>query len=83
MENKEIHKELSKIREENARVETKVDILIENNKKIDIIRDVAKEADKNSRYAHKRIDKIDKWMFALGSAVAIMIITAIINTVIK
>lgn len=83
MENKEIYEALSEIKERTASVETKVDRLVEDNKKIDSVKDMAKEAHESSKSAHKRIDKVDKWLFTIGSAVALALVAAVMNIIMK
>lgn len=83
MENKEIYEALSEIKERTASVETKVDRLVEDNKKIDSVKDMAKEAHESSKSAHKRIDKVDKWLFRIGSAVALALVAAVMNIIMK
>jgi len=77
-----INKSLSEIKERTASVETKVDIMLEDNKKVDEIKDIAVKARDSASSAHKRIDSIDKWMFAIGSTVILAIITAILSLII-
>lgn len=82
LDNKEIYKSLTEIKERTASVETKVDTLVEDNKRIESIKDIAVKARDSSSSAHKRIDSIDKWMFAIGSTVFLAIITAILSLII-
>lgn len=82
MENKEIYDALSEIKERTASVETKVDTLVEDNKKIESIKDIAVKANDRASSAHKRIDSIDKWMFAIGSTVILAIIAAVMSLII-
>lgn len=77
----EINKSLSEIKERTASVETKVDMVLKNERKIDNIKEVAYKARDSSSSAHKRIDTIDKWMFAIGSTVILAIITAVLGLV--
>jgi len=81
LDNKEIYKSLTEIKERTASVETKVDTLVDDNKKVDEIKDIAVKARDSSSSAHKRIDSIDKWMFAIGSTVILTIITAVLGIV--
>lgn len=82
MENDKVYEALSEIKERTARVETKVDNLAEDNKKIDSIKDIATGAASSVSSAHKRIDKIDKWMFAIGSTTLLAIVTAVLGLII-
>lgn len=78
----EINKNLSEVKERTASVETKVDLLLDQNKKLDDIKDIAVKARDSSSSAHKRIDSIDKWMFAIGSTVILAIIAAVLSLII-
>lgn len=82
MDNKDIYNTLAEIKERAARTEEKIDNLTENTKKLDRVNDIANSADRKADLANHRIDKIDKWMFAIGSASALAIIGALINLVI-
>ncbi len=77
----EINKSLSEIKERTARVETKVDSFMATNQKVDDIKDIAVKAKDSASSAHKRIDKIDKWMFALGSTLLTAIILAVLSLI--
>ena len=81
MDNKEIYKSLTEIKERTASVETKVDTLVDDNKKVDEIKDIAVKARDSASSAHKRVDNIDKWMFAIGSTLILAIITAVLGLV--
>jgi len=86
MDNKELrelYKVITDIKEDTASTRTTVNFLVEDNKRVDAIRDLAVNADNKADYANKRIDKIDKWIFAISSAIAIAIIGAILNLIIK
>ncbi len=72
---------LAEIRERTASVEAKVDMMLEDNKKIDAIKDIAVKARDSASSSHKRIDKIDKWMFAIGSTLLTTIIVAILGLI--
>lgn len=76
-----ISESLSEIKERTASVETKVDMMLKNEEKIDGIKDIAVKAKDSSSSAHKRIDKIDKWLFAIGSALIIAIMSAILGLI--
>lgn len=82
MEQKDIFNALSEIKERTASVETKVNTLIEENKKVDEVKEIAVDARNRSSSAHKRIDYIDKWMFAIGSTLILAIIGAILSLII-
>lgn len=77
----EINKALSEIKERTASVETKVDMVLKNDEKIDGIKDIASKARDSASSAHKRVDAIDKWMFAIGSTLILAIITAVLGLV--
>lgn len=77
-----ITESLSEIKERTVGVETKVDMLLKNNEKLDNIKEVAHKARDSASSAHKRVDKIDKWMFAIGSALILTIIGAVMGLVI-
>lgn len=82
MENDKVFETLSEIKERTARVETKVDGLAEDNKKLESVKDIAVKARDSASSAHKRVDKIDKWMFAIGSTLILGIVTAILGLII-
>lgn len=83
MSNDGIYDALSEIKERTASVETKVDIMLDNNKKIEDVKDIAVEARDKSKSAHRRLDRIDKWLYAIGSAVALAILGAILNLILN
>ena len=86
MDNKELrelYKMITDIKEDTASTRTTVDFLVEDNKRVEAIRDLAVNADNKADYANKRIDNINKWIFAINSAIAIAIIGAILNLIIK
>lgn len=74
---------ITDIKEDTASTRTTVDFLVEDNKKVDAIRDLAVNANNKADHANKRIDKIDKWLYAISSAIAIAIIGAMLNLIIK
>lgn len=76
-----VYETLSEIKERTASVETKVDIMLENNKKVDEIKDIAVKARNSASSSHKRIDKIDKWMFAIGSTLILGIIGMVLSLI--
>lgn len=80
---KELYKMITDIKEDTASTRTTVDFLVEDNKKVDAIRDLAVNANNKADHANKRIDKIDKWLYAISSAIAIAIIGAMLNLIIK
>ncbi len=80
-EYKEIHSTLSEIKERTASMEAKVDLMLDQTKKIDNVKDIAVKAKDSASSAHKRIDKIDKWMFALGSTLLTAIILAVLSLI--
>lgn len=77
-----ITESLSEIKERTASVETKIDIVLRNEEKIDTIKDIASKARDSASSAHKRVDNIDKWMFAIGSTLILAIISAVLSLVI-
>lgn len=83
MDNKEIYEVLSDVKERMASVETEVKNLVNSNSKIEEVKDVAAKAKDSSSSAHKRIDNIDKWMFAIGSTLILAIIGAILGLIIN
>ena len=86
MDNKELrelYKMITDIKEDTASTRTTVDFLVEDNKRVESIKDLAVCANNKADYANKRIDKIDKWIFAINSAIVIAIIGAILNLIIK
>ena len=86
MDNKELrelYKIITDIKEDTASTRTTVDFLLEDNKRVEAIKDLAVSANNKADHANKRIDKIDKWIFAISSAIAIAIIGAILNLIIK
>lgn len=72
---------LSEIKERTARVETKVDGLAEDNKKLESVKDIAVKANDRASSAHKRVDKINKWMFAIGSTLITTIVIAVLGLI--
>lgn len=78
----EINKALSEIKERTASVETKIDIVLKNEAKVDQAKSVASKALDSASSAHKRIDNIDKWMFAIGSTLILAIIGAVLSLII-
>lgn len=77
------------LKERTARIEEKVtyiseqmDDLRRTEKNVHEAISMAESADARARSAHKRIDHIDKWMFAIGSAVLTIIIGAVVGSVI-
>ena len=83
MSNDGIYEALSEIKERTASVETKVDMMLKNDEKIDEVKDIAVDARDKSKSAHRRLDRIDKWLYAIGSTAAIAIIGAILNLIIN
>ncbi len=81
MSNDGIYEALSEIKERTASVETKVDMMLDNNKKLDDVKDIATTARDKSNSAHRRLDRIDKWLYGIGSAVFLAIIGAILNLI--
>lgn len=82
MESRDVYEALSEIKERAARTEEKIDNLTENTKKIDLVRDIAKDADKKADLANHRLNSIDKWMFAVGSAAVLGLLGAAMNLII-
>ncbi len=76
-----ITESLSEIKERTASVETKIDIVLRNEEKIDVVKDIASKARDSASSAHKRVDNIDKWMFAIGSTLILAIISAVLGLV--
>ncbi|KOY81264.1 hemolysin XhlA family protein [Lysinibacillus macroides] len=72
---------LAEIRERVVRVETKVDTITQTTEKIDAVKDTAVKARDMASSAHKRIDKIDKWMYAIGSTLILAIVTAVLSLI--
>ena len=86
MDNKELrelYKMITDIKEDTASTRTTVDFLVEDNKRVEAIKDLAVSANNKADHANKRIDKIYKWINAITSAIAIAIIGAILNLIIK
>lgn len=77
-----ITESLSEIKERTASVETKIDIVLKNEEKLDGVKEVAHKSRDSASSAHKRIDKIDKWMFAIGSTLLTAILLAVMGLVI-
>lgn len=78
----EINQALSEIKERTASVETKVDMVLKNEEKIEEVKDIAVSARDNASSSHKRIDVIDKWMFAIGSTLILAIIASVMSLII-
>lgn len=83
MSNDGIYEALSEIKERTASVETKVDMMLKNDEKLDEVKDIAVDARDKSKSAHRRLDRIDKWLYAIGSTAAIAIVGAILNLIIN
>jgi len=86
MDNKELrelYKIITDIKEDTASTRTTIDFLVEDNKRVEAIKDLAVSANNKADHANKRIDEIYKWRFAITSAIAIAIISAILNLIIK
>ena len=81
MENKELYRDTLEIKERTASVETKIDSLVESNRKIDKVRDISISAKNRADSAHTRLDKIDRWIFAIGSTVILAIVGAVISLI--
>lgn len=85
MDNKELrelYKMITDIKEDTASTRTTIDFLVEDNKKVEAIKDLAVSANNKAEHANKRIDNIDKWIFAISSAVVLTIVGAILNIII-
>lgn len=72
-------KMLSDIRERMVRVETKIDSMTDIQTTVDATKEVANEAYTSTKSAHKRIDKIDKIIFWLGTTVVGAVIVGVIT----
>ena len=86
MDNKELrelYKMITDIKEDTASTRTTVDFLVEDNKRLEVIKDLAVSANNKADHANKRIDEIYKWRFAISSAVVLTIVGAILNIIIK
>lgn len=83
MDNKELYNMITEIGERTARTETKVDSLMENDKKIETVKDIAVEARSETSRAHQRLDAADKWRFSVGSAAVIAVVTSILNLILN
>ncbi len=83
MDNSGIYEALSEIKERTASVETKVDLMLDNNKKLEDVKDIAVAAKNSADSAHRRLDRIDKWLYAIGSTAAIAIVGAILNLILN
>lgn len=81
MDSKEIYEVLSDVKERMASVETEVKNLVISNSKIEDVKDIASKARDSASSAHKRVDNIDKWMFAIGSTLILAIISAVLGLV--
>lgn len=77
-----ITESLSEIKERTASVETKIDIVLKNEAKVDKAKSIASKALDSASSAHKRVDNIDKWMFAIGSTLILAIIGAVLSLII-
>lgn len=80
---RELYKVITDIKEDTASTRTTVDFLVEDNKKVEAIRDLAVNANNKADHANNRIDEIYKWRFTINSAVVITIIGAILNMIMK
>lgn len=80
---RELYKVITDIKEDTASTRTTVDFLVEDNKKVEAIRDLAVNANNKADHANNRIDEICKWRFTINSAVVITIIGAILNMIMK
>jgi hypothetical protein len=70
---------LSDIRERVVRVETKIDSMTDVQHTAEVAKETASEALASTRSAHKRIDKIDKVNFWLGTTIIGAVITGVIT----
>ena len=73
---------LNDIRERVVRVETKIDTMTDVQNTADVAKETANEALSSSRSAHKRINKIDKAIFWLVTAIIGGVITTILSLII-
>jgi methyl-accepting chemotaxis protein len=74
----EMSRMLSDIRERIARVEAKIDSMTDVRSTAEDAKEIAQEALQSTKSAHRRIDKIDKTIFWLGTTVIGAVITGII-----
>lgn len=71
----EMSRMLSDIRERIARVETKIDSMTDVRSTAEDAKEIAQESLQSTKSAHRRIDKIDKIIFWLGTTVIGALIT--------
>ncbi|QAV21770.1 hypothetical protein PC41400_21530 [Paenibacillus chitinolyticus] len=80
---KKMHDTMVDVRLELRTISAKVDILTDASRKIEEIEDVAKGAMDSTKTAHKRLDKIDKFITWFTTTVIGAIILAIMGFLIR
>lgn len=75
------NKMLAEIRERIVRVETKLDMMTDVRQTAEEAKEQATEALSSTRSAHKRLDRIDKLIFWLGTTVIGAVVLALINLI--
>lgn len=79
MENKELYKMISEIGQRTARTEEKVDILMNQTSKLEKAENQTIKNQAEIDRAHKRLDAADKWIFGLGSATAVALLSSVLK----
>lgn len=72
---------LADIRERVVRVETKIDNMTDVRKTAEQAKSIATEALSSTKSAHKRLDKIDKMIFWLGTTVIGAVVISTLNLI--
>lgn len=75
----QVNNMLSDIRERMVRVETKIDSMTDVQNMANDAKETATQALSSTRSAHKRLDKIDKIIFWLGTTVLGSVVTGVIT----
>ena len=75
--------ELTKIAVKTSKVETKLDTLLEVDKELEKVREIAYDAKSSAKDSHERLNKLDKWTFLIGSTVVVAITGSIIGLVLR
>ncbi|SDD29332.1 Haemolysin XhlA [Paenibacillus sp. UNCCL117] len=80
---KMLTEQMTGVRLDLARLETKLDAIKDLSKKVEEIDDLAKEAMQSTKAAHKRLDMIDKVINWAGTTIIGSVLLAVIALVIK
>lgn len=79
----EILKEIRELSNKTSEVKGKVDMLLEVKEDVKEVREVACRADKNAGNAQERLNKIDKYTFAMWSAIFLALVGSVLGLILK